>query len=304
MNQLVRPRVSALRRVLPVALCASLVGGAGALVGPLLLAGTGVATAHGAAAAEITWTATLADAKAAAEAGDKVIFIAINMDGERANDTLAKDVYHDKTIVALAAETVNLVASAGVHGKGECARFGGLTCEQHQQVDIRVRHDVLNVTTGPVVAPQHVFLGPDSKVLLSVPYEVTAGELEWCFHEARRLADATYVAKPTGKSQKPRRLVVAGVETAATKGPMTRARALELIANLRKGVGQHHEVIYELATADEPEAQDEIRKFLRQGPQMGRDGTIGTDWRPPLMRWVTRSRRRAIGARERLHRRG
>ena len=33
------------------------------------------------------------------------------MDGERANDRMVKDVYRDKVITKLAAETINLVAS-------------------------------------------------------------------------------------------------------------------------------------------------------------------------------------------------
>ena len=176
------------------ALCATAL--AAAVLAPLVVAAARPA-------AGIAWAASLADARAAAQASGKVIFIAINMDGEHANDTLAEEVYRDKLIVALAAETVNLVASASAHGKGDCARFPGVTCEQHRDVDIKVRHEVLGLGTGPVVAPQHVFLGPDGKILLSVPYEVRAGELEWCFHEARRLVDPKYTAKPSPKSQKP-----------------------------------------------------------------------------------------------------
>jgi len=252
---------------------------AAALLAPLRSAGP-------AAAPAIAWAASLAAAKERAEAEQKPLFIAINMDGERANDTLADEVYRDKAIVALAATTVNVVASTGQHGKAECPRFGAVTCAQHQDVEVKVRHGVLNVTSGPVVAPQHVFLHPDGKVLLSVPYEVRAGELEWCFHEAWRRVDPAYSGKPSARAQKPGRLVIEGVAASSEAAPVTRARALELIKELRKGTGQHHELLYELARADEPEARDELRQFLRQGPQMGADGTIGRDWRPPLLRWL------------------
>lgn len=268
-----------LARTLPAVFAAT---GAAALIAPLLVP----PLEAGPCAARIEWASSLADARAAAAAAGKVLFVAINMDGEHANDTLAEEVYRDKLIVALAAETVNLVASAADHGKGDCPRFPGVTCAAHRDVDVKVRHEVLGLGTGPVVAPQHVFLAPDGKVLLSVPYEVRAGELEWCFHEARRLVDPQYAAKPSAKSQKPQRLVVGGIDQDAAEGPIPRARALELIAELRKGTGKHHELIYELARADEPEAQDEIEQFLRQGPMMGADGSIGTDWRPPLVRWI------------------
>ena len=45
-------------------------------------------------------------------------------------------------------------------------------------------------SSGAVIAPQHVFLGGDGSVLLSVPYEVSSLELQWCFGEAWRLAGA------------------------------------------------------------------------------------------------------------------
>lgn len=238
------------------------------------------------AVAGITWTGAYDVARATAKREGKLIFVALNMDGERANDRLAEQVYRDKTLVALTADTINLVASVADHGKGKCSRFGGITCPEHQQVDIKVRSEILQAGTSPVVAPQHLFLSPEGKVLLSVPYEVRAGELEWCFHEAQRLVDPTYKAKATGKSQKPKRLLVGEVAPAAGRAPMPREVALERIAKLRKGTGEKHEILYELATADEPEARDEIVLFLRAGPSIGYDGSIGEDGRPALLRWI------------------
>ena len=102
----------------------------------------------------IPWEADWAAARDRARTENRVVFLAVNMDGERANDRLAKEVYREKAVVALAERTVPLVASAFAHGRGVCPRFGGLRCAEHQQVDIRARDEVLQPDAdGFVVAP-------------------------------------------------------------------------------------------------------------------------------------------------------
>ena len=94
--------------------------------------------------AGIEWQASYELALIQAQAENKVVFVAVNMDGERANDRMVKNVYRDKVIVKLAAETINLVASNNTHGSGSvCSRFGSISCVEHRQVDVRVRGQVL-----------------------------------------------------------------------------------------------------------------------------------------------------------------
>src|SRR5206468_1736167 len=122
----------------------------------------------------------------------RVVFLAVNMDGERANERMVEKVYRDKAIVALAASTLNLVASAAEHAPLDrtCPRFAGLHCLDHRRIDTAVRDQILKPDSqGFVIAPQHVFLDPEGKVILSVPYEITVPELEWCFVTALRAVD-------------------------------------------------------------------------------------------------------------------
>ena len=137
-----------------------------------------------AGAADIDWQPSYETALLRAADEDRVLFVAVNMDGERANDRTADKTYHDKTVVGLSEHTLNLVASLSEHAKPDrtCPRFGDVTCADHRRVDIDVRENVLAPDDeGYVIAPQHVFLKPDGEVILSVPYEISAAELEWCF---------------------------------------------------------------------------------------------------------------------------
>lgn len=209
---------------------------------------------------EISWETDYAAALERAAAEERVVFVAVNMDGEAANERMAKDVYTDKKLGALAGATVNLVASPDAHkDAGICPRFGCASCEAHRKVDIRVREAVLAPdATGLVIAPQHVFLGPDGAVLLSVPYEVTSLELQWCFGEAWRLAGASDVPRVQDGAQRPRRLIVGGVAKVGDNGqaPMTREQALELIDKHKQGGDPdvRGAMMREIVLADEPEA--------------------------------------------------
>ncbi len=142
----------------------------------LLALAHSVALSFGTAADSIAWEPQREAALARARAERRVVFVAVNMDGERACDRLAEKVYRDKTIVALASATVNLIASQPSHTAGDkaCARFGTIPCTAHQTVDKWVRKEVLVPDAeGYVVAPQHVFLDSKGAVILSVPYDVT-----------------------------------------------------------------------------------------------------------------------------------
>lgn len=224
-------------------------------------------------AKDIAWSPAYGAALETARDAGKVVFVAVNMDGERANDRMVKDVYCDKRIVGLTEGTVNLLASVAIHKKsGSCSRFGGLTCEQHRFVDIDVRTNLLKAdASGAVVSPQHVFLSPQGDIILSVPYEMTSGELEWCFLEALSTLDPQVSPKSSRTARKPRRLIMGDViaNGGGVAKPVTREEALELIAELKKGnVGgdtNRNSMMARLITADEPEARDYVLSMLRAG---------------------------------------
>lgn len=249
-------------------------------------------------AKEVVWASAYDEATQEAAASGKVIFVAVNMDGERANDRMVKNVYKDKKIVSLSENTVNLVASAAEHKKsGECSRFGGVECEQHRFVDIDVRRNILKAdATGAVVSPQHVFLTPKGEVLLSVPYEVSPGELEWCFLEALSTVNREFSPKASRTARKPRRLIVGDViaQGDGVASAITREEALNLVAELKKGKARatRDRMLYRLVTADEPEARDYVLSVLRAGAGDGsaRGGRGGNSdpakVRGELIRWI------------------
>lgn len=138
----------------------------------------------------IEWTPSLIDALARARSENKVVFIAINMDDERANDIAARELYRDADIVALSRETINVVANREEHRNGmrDCERFGGIPCHTHRRVDvdIRARGYVKASPSGHVIAPQHVWVAPDGKIIHSVYYQIFKPEMQWCFITALR----------------------------------------------------------------------------------------------------------------------
>jgi len=234
------------------------------------------------APADLVWLKSVEEAQARAAAEKKVVFVAVNMDGEKANERMLAKVYTDKAVLGLAAHTLNLIASVAEHaadGK-PCPKFAGLTCLDHRRSDSTLRRDVLKAdTAGFVVAPQHVFLGPDGKVLLSVPYEVSASELAWCFAAALKAVDpATTLTAPPG-ARPPKRLIAGGVHDPSVAGGrmLTRKEALELISELKKSgrANWETEQLRALVACDEPEAREFIELELRSGGGGGRGGGGG-----------------------------
>lgn len=235
----------------------------------LLLAFSGLPVV--ASAAQIEWQSTYAVALERAQQEQKVLFLAVNMDGESANDLAAKKLYKDKTLAGLSTQTINLIASQSNHsGAKTCSRFGGLTCEEHQQVDIQARKNIIKEGfDGRVIAPQHVFLNSQAEVILSVPFQISQAELHWCFVTALRKADPTYKGKLPSQARAPKRLIMgdvfdpgsAGVETR----PLNEQELEETIKKLRAGLKGPERVaaLFRIVTTDDPEAVDFTSKELK-----------------------------------------
>ena len=231
-----------------------------------------LALATSSPAAEIAWLPSLEKASERAASEKKVVFLAVNMDGERANERMLEKVYSDKTVVELAARTLNVIANATEHVGGEkpCPHFAGITCMDHRRTDSAARKELLKADLqGFVVAPQHVFLGPDGKVILSVPYELSAAELEWCFATAlQKGAPDLKVALPPG-ARMPRRVILGGVYDPANgeagAAPPTHKEVEDLIKELRKGRMDKDAVtmMLRLLLSDDPAAVEFIGQELK-----------------------------------------
>jgi hypothetical protein len=234
------------------------------------------------AADAIAWEPKPEAALARALAEKKPVFVAINFDGERACDRFADKTYRDKSLVALAAASVCVIASPSEHGSGDkpCPRFGTLRCSEHKQTDKWARTSVLKPDAeGYVVAPQHVFLAPDGKVILSVPYEIGESELAWCFVTAIRAVDpASKVAFPPG-AHAPRRLELGGVfdpVSARSVTPAARDEVLALIKTIKKGLSstENADVLRRILSSDEPEGVEYIKTELRTSSGSGGDNRV------------------------------
>jgi len=251
----------------------------GAVVPCVLPPGASVSPAKEGIAWESDFESTLARAKE----DKRVVFVAVNFDGERACDRLADKTYHDKGLVALTASTLNLIASPSSHGSGDraCTRFEGTKCLEHQKVDIWARRDVLKPdSAGYVIAPHHVFLDPEGKVILSVPYEVSVGELAWCFVTALRTVDPQSKVAMPASARPPRRLILGGVyepSASGVSGPATREEVLRLVKELKKGMKgeQRIEALHRILSSDEPEGIEYILAELRSGGGGGGGGRGG-----------------------------
>lgn len=233
-----------------------------ALLAAFLSFAAGTASGPGAA---IAWDKDWDAAFARAAAERKVVFLAVNMDGERANDALAEKTYLDERVVDLAARTVNLLASRFEHGGKACARFDGLSCAEHQRVDVTARAQVLKAgLDGQVVAPQHVWLDGSGKVLLSVAYQVSAEELVWCFVTALRRVDPEGAPALPGWARAPRRAVVDGVAGGETVRPLTDKELEETLDALNKaGLGRDRgALVASLLATDHPDAIEAVAKEL------------------------------------------
>ena len=210
-------------------------------------------------AADITWETDFEAARERAKAENKVLFCALNMDGEKANDRMAKDVYTDKEVVALTQHTINLIGSRFEHG-GKCKRFDGIECADHQQMEKHIRADILQVTPQTdLVAPQHIFADAEGKILLSVPYEISARELQWCLVTAILKANPEADVKMPDKARAPRRLIQDGVlsgEGDATISPLSEEEVEATIEAIRNGMraGERAEAMLRLLATDDKTA--------------------------------------------------
>ena len=101
------------------------------LVASLLIVAAAGATTALEPLVGIQWEESFDLALDRADKEGKVVFIAVNMDGEAANERAVKSVYTDRAVAALTEHTSNVIASADRHSRsGACKRFGCTSCDR------------------------------------------------------------------------------------------------------------------------------------------------------------------------------
>jgi len=194
---------------------------------PLLAAST--------ASAQIQWARSLDDALTEAKSKNTAVFVALNMDGERANDQMVEDHYRDSILVKLSANTVNLFCSANVHGNGRCKRCKGTTCSIHRANDYQVRRKILKVDgETSVVAPQHLFLSPDGEIIHSASYFITKGELEWLWAQAIQSVQPEFKWTPSDRYRAPASMRKGGADkTPLDQKPPTKEEVEQALKDIK-----------------------------------------------------------------------
>jgi HEAT repeat protein len=225
----------------------------------------------------VRWTPAFDVALATAKAEQKVVLLAFNLAGERANDELVADHYKDGLLGALSLLTVNVFCSPSAE-----PRVAGVSVAQQQAAEQAARLQVLKIGPGEdVIAPQHVFLGPDGTVLSSVPYRVTKGELEWAWVDAIRRVDPTFSWKLSPGARAPGRLGFGRVERGQNDTPPTAAEVEAALKELRKSRGgllRNLQSVEVLMRSDAPEAiqfVDTTLKGIQATPLAAALDTIG-----------------------------
>ena len=230
-----------------------------------------LATLAPATAGDVPWEPSYEGALERARKENKIVFVAINMDGEAANNRLAYGIYREDSIAKLAAMTVNVVASRFDHRSGNkpCKRFGTVTCSDHRLVEKEVRGTVVMPDAkGRVIAPQHLFLKPDGTVILSVTYEITRGQLEWCFVTALLELDPECGVKMPKGARAPRGLSMKGARRGGvTIRPLSKDELEEALKTLRSGFGAvgEHEAFNQVLATDDSDAVDYVARELKSG---------------------------------------
>ncbi|MBM4064005.1 MAG: hypothetical protein FJ265_23335, partial [Planctomycetes bacterium] len=216
----------------------------------------------------IRWTPSFDEALAAAKADKKVVMVAFNLAGERANDELVADHYKDPVLARLSAHTVNVFCSISAE-----SRVPGVTPAQQQAAERQARLQVLEIGPGEdVIAPQHVFLGPDGAVLSSVAWRITKGELEWAWVDAIRKVDPKFEWQLSEAARAPARLGFGAVERGQNQVPPTKEQVADALKELKKARGamlRNLELVGTLMRSDEPEAMAYVQNTMNGARQWG-----------------------------------
>jgi len=228
----------------------------------------------------VTWEPTYAAATERSKAEGRVLMVAVQLVDEIASERMMDDVYPDAIVAALSTRTVNLGTSNAYQVGDEdfLEYFGAPSVEEARTTDVKVRGEILRPDEdGFVVAPQHVFLAPDGEVLLSVAYEISAAELEWCLVEAILAVDPEAGVEHTSRARAPRRLAKGTVGGSTSTPPPPSPPDAKELAELLRQVDDLEgpelmAALERIMTSPDRKALKEIEKRVRLASNRGGGG--------------------------------
>lgn len=153
---------------------------------------------------------SLAGARERAASEGRLLFVALLAEDEGRSEALARTLA-SKALAPWLAGSVCVAGELGTRTDGRSKRtLLGLEQGDLRSVAVELCESLFPANReGVVAAPQVAWLAPDGAVLLSVPFEIEAEELAWCFARAERRAGRTPgIALPEG-ARAPRRLLSA-----------------------------------------------------------------------------------------------
>ena len=119
----------------------------------------------------IRWESDVGSALARAAAEGRPLLLALNaLEGEQANEQLARVLYRSEAWGAATEDWVCLPCNANLHGDDGCARFAGIPCATHQAA-LRLLYRLRRLPPDrAVISPAHAILDPDGRLVWDKEY--------------------------------------------------------------------------------------------------------------------------------------
>ena len=192
------------------------------------------------------WCKNLNEAFERADATGRPIMFSMSMDGERANDWMARHHFHDLELERVARELPLILTNVFGAGSpiphargiehteedGACTRYGHIRCASHQADETYCVENFIGAGV-PFQVPQQIFLMPDGRVIMHRTYYLSIRDWQRMMLRALRFSDPDCALRLARERLQPlrRRLMDDDVPV--------RARAAEQLAILINSGDEH-----------------------------------------------------------------
>lgn len=155
---------------------------------------------------DLAFSPDLAAAFEQSRSESKRLVLGVYSAGEARSEDFVKRVFKDKAVRRALADAVAVQALLGTPSKVEARRFGGHDQDIHRMLERSVRDHLPANAEGVLASPQHVWFGPEGRLLLAAPFELEPEEFLWLDWRARQLSGDAAAVAPVG-ARAPRRFL-------------------------------------------------------------------------------------------------